>query len=63
VRGSSCFNEFFIVAKKPKDVPDYVLPERHWRLSFQEQERQLIANKGRLKPVDRLLKVLSQIIF
>jgi hypothetical protein len=58
--GSSCFNEFFIVAKKPKDVPDYVLPERHWRLSFQEQERQLIANKGRLKPVGRLLKKLKK---
>jgi hypothetical protein len=51
------------VAKNPKDVPDYFLPEQHWRLSFQEQERQLIANKVRLKPVGRLLKVLSQIIF
>jgi cyclic GMP-AMP synthase len=53
-------NEFFIVAKKPKNVPDYFLPERHWRLSFQEQERQLIANKGRLKPVGRLLKKLKK---
>jgi hypothetical protein len=35
------------VAKKPKDVQDYVLPERHWRLSFRSQERQLIANKGK----------------
>jgi cyclic GMP-AMP synthase len=53
-------NEFFIVAKKPKNVPDYFLPERHWRLSFQEQERQLIAQKGRLKPVGRLLKKMKK---
>jgi hypothetical protein len=56
-------NEFFIVAKQPKNVPNYFHPRRHWRLSFQEQERKLIANKGRLKPVGRLLKVLSQIMF
>jgi hypothetical protein len=49
-------NEFFIVAKKPKDVPDYYLHGRHWRLSFQEQERELIADKGKLMAAGRLLK-------
>ncbi|XP_068914558.1 cyclic GMP-AMP synthase-like receptor [Tenebrio molitor] len=53
-------NEFFIVAKKPKNVPDYFLPKRHWRLSFQEQERQLILQKWRLKPVGRLLKKMKK---
>jgi cyclic GMP-AMP synthase len=53
-------NEFFIVAKQPKDVPNYFYPGRHWRLSFQEQERKLIANKGRLKPVGRLLKKIKK---
>jgi cyclic GMP-AMP synthase len=53
-------NEFFIVAKQPKNVPNYFHPGRHWRLSFQEQERKLIANKGRLKPVGRLLKKIKK---
>jgi hypothetical protein len=57
-------NEFFIVAKKPKNISDheyeYRFLERHWRLSFQEQERKLIADKGRLKPVGRLLKKMKK---
>jgi hypothetical protein len=60
---TTVLNEFFIVAKKPKNISDYeyeyTFLERHWRLSFQEQERKLIADKGRLKPVGRLLKKMK----
>lgn len=58
----TCFNrdfqsEFFVVPKKPKNSPNLEVAGRYWRLSFQEQERILMDNKGRLKPALRLLKV------
>lgn len=44
--------EFFIVPKKAK-MP---CAERYWRASCQDQERELIEGKQRLKPALRLLK-------
>ncbi|XP_044271594.1 cyclic GMP-AMP synthase-like [Tribolium madens] len=48
--------DFFIVPKKPKT--EVGQSSRHWRLSFQEQERVLIDNKRTLKPTIKLLKKL-----
>ncbi|PSN44946.1 hypothetical protein C0J52_16470 [Blattella germanica] len=45
--------KWFIVPKPKKNNPDGTI----WRLAFHEQERELIHNKGILKPVCRLLKV------
>lgn len=44
--------EFFIVPKKAK----MTCAERYWRASCQDQERELIEGKQRLKPALRLLK-------
>lgn len=46
---------FFIVPKKARGVDK---AERYWRASFQDQERELINQKHRLKPALRLLKKL-----
>ncbi|XP_019878052.1 cyclic GMP-AMP synthase-like receptor [Aethina tumida] len=51
-KSTSQQKSFFIV---PKPLPDST-KSHYWRLSFQEQERELINNKGRLKPALRLLK-------
>lgn len=50
--------DFFIVPKIPKCGGDAKIRERYWRLSFQEQERELMASKGKnFKPTIKLLKV------
>ncbi|KAL3283763.1 hypothetical protein HHI36_017933 [Cryptolaemus montrouzieri] len=50
-------DKFLAVPKMPTDIPK---PDFYWRLSFQEQERNLISGHelGRLKPALRLLKKL-----
>lgn len=49
--------EFLIVPKSPKgEVND--IKARLWRLSFQEQERELMNGKDRFKPALRLMKKL-----
>lgn len=53
-----CFQHgFLIVPKSPKDTPSSEVKSRYWRLSFQEQERRIIDNKGRLKSALKLIKV------
>lgn len=47
--------EFFIVPKKARGINK---AERYWRASFQDQEKELINQKQRLKPALRLLKKL-----
>lgn len=44
---------FFIVPKSPKNLK---WNSRYWRLSFQQQEREILSRKQRLKPALRLLK-------
>lgn len=46
---------FFIVPKKARGIDK---AERYWRASFQDQEKELINQKYRLKPALRLLKKL-----
>ncbi|KAF2900412.1 hypothetical protein ILUMI_05774 [Ignelater luminosus] len=47
--------EFFIVPKKPGSNGNV---DRYWRLSFQEQERELMNGSRTLKPTIKLLKKL-----
>ncbi|KAJ8924711.1 hypothetical protein NQ315_000863 [Exocentrus adspersus] len=47
-------SDFFVVPKHATVFP--TCESRYWKLSFQIQERQLIKNKGRLKPALKLLK-------
>ncbi|XP_066254518.1 cyclic GMP-AMP synthase-like receptor [Euwallacea similis] len=56
----SAKSSFLVVPKKPKDkTMNKSLLERYWRLSFQEQERELIGNdKNVLKPSLKILKKL-----
>ncbi|CAH1155729.1 unnamed protein product [Phaedon cochleariae] len=51
--------EFFIVPKPLNGLSD---AERYWRLSFQEQERELIDGKSTLKPTIKLLKRMRDIL-
>nr|XP_023014924.1 cyclic GMP-AMP synthase-like isoform X1 [Leptinotarsa decemlineata] len=50
--------EYFIVPKPLKDVAN---SSRYWRLSFQEQEREIMEGKRALKPTIKLLKRLRDI--
>ncbi|XP_044271607.1 cyclic GMP-AMP synthase-like [Tribolium madens] len=49
-------DEFFIVPKEPKREHPHL--ERYWRLSFQEQERELMFDKKWMKPTIRVMKCL-----
>lgn len=49
--------EFLVVPKSPKGKLNDTR-ERIWRLSFQEQERELLEGKERFKPALRLIKKL-----
>ncbi|KAG5896341.1 hypothetical protein JTB14_005821 [Gonioctena quinquepunctata] len=51
--------EFFIVPKPLKNVTN---SDRYWRLSFQEQEREIIDGKKTLKPTVKLLKRMRDIL-
>ncbi|KAK9752269.1 Mab-21 protein nucleotidyltransferase domain [Popillia japonica] len=49
---------FFIVPKSPKNKHP---AERYWRLSFQEQERELLNGKDTLKPTLKIFKKLRDV--
>ncbi len=50
---TSLGNEFFVVPKTPKTVQD----NTQWRLDFHDPEKEILADKGCVKMVIRLLKV------
>nr|XP_022917144.1 cyclic GMP-AMP synthase-like [Onthophagus taurus] len=52
-------NTFFIVPKRPKNMDK--ISDYYWRLSFQEQERELMNNKRNFKPALRLMKKLRDV--
>ncbi|GJQ86345.1 hypothetical protein Trydic_g9039 [Trypoxylus dichotomus] len=51
-------DSFSVAAKSPKRQYDIKKPTRYWRLSFQEQERYILEDKGCLKPCLKFLKLL-----
>lgn len=59
-KNSSNINTFFVVPKKPT-TDDINQSARYWRLSFQQQEQEIIGDRRCLKPALKLLKVNNHI--